>query len=302
MKTGRARSWIVGVLGILIVQTANLLQGQIAVAVVSDAAESMTNIHRFRQYALQAEQYLREVEYWVETGTQLYTVIDRLGGPNSFWVKMDSLLDGVDLGNKISGDMDWGTEWYPDDYLRTLRASNRFGHAVDLSVSGQAGDSETTVGRYLDNARYFMAASVDYVNSMGDILSHMGEKGESVEELASRIVATPVSDEEGLAGIMEKEMALNLLRLSSSETTNTLLRTLIQSRLEEFSMEQMNRLAEWEYHQSLEEEQILKGYQQKRRDLDASIRRVEADLEKERTRLKGSEGIRQRERFQLVRE
>lgn len=302
MKRRKMRGWIPWIVGYGIFQIASPLQGQLAVAVVSDAAESMTNIHRFRQYALQAEQYLREVEYWVETGTQLYTVIDRLGGPNSFWVKMESLLDSVDLGSKIAGDMDWGTEWYPDDYLRIMRASNRFGHAADNSISGQAGDSEGSVGRYLDNARYFMAASVDYVNSMGDILGSMGKKGESVGELASRIAATPVSDEEGLAGIMEKQMALGLLGISSGETTNALLRTLIQSQLEEFSIEQMNQLAEWEYRQSLEEEQLLKGYQQKKLDLEESIRRVELDLERERARVNGSEEAMQRERFRLIRD
>src|SRR5690606_11990363 len=106
------------------------VHGQMAVAVVSDVPETMTNIRRYQQYVLQAQQFMEEAEYWVETGQQLYRVIDRLGTSGSFWKKVDSVLDGLNLAGKVSVDQEWGDEWYPDEYLRMARESSRFGQAL----------------------------------------------------------------------------------------------------------------------------------------------------------------------------
>lgn len=283
-------------------QTPWAIYGQIAVAVVSDTAETMTNVQRFKQYALQAEQYLREVEYWGENVLQGYRVIDRLGGANSFWVKMESLLDGVDIAQKVSGRLDWGDQWYPDDYVRMIRAGNRFGHAADKSLSGEASKEKGNVGRYLDSAHYFMQASVDYVNTMEEILHQMSLNQQNSGEVIARIADTPVSEEEGLAGIMEKDLALQLMGVSAQGTTNSLLRTLIQANLEEFSMEQMNRLAEWEYRHSQEQETMLREYQKMRTHLGHSVQNAEQRLHDEKLKLhNASSHDLKRERLRLGR-
>ncbi len=259
--------------------TSTPVTAQLAVAVVSDVPETMTNVRRYQQYVLQAQQFLEEAEYWSETGQQLYRVIDRLGSPNSFWSKVDSLLDGVSLAGKVSSEQEWGSEWYPDEYLRMARASSDLGLSIEEMESEVKGNRD--IERVIGRTRYILGSTV--ANSIRTILEEMGKQDEQREQRVRQILEEPVSDEEGVAGLMEKQQALQSMGLSTQGTTNALLKTLLQAQAEQFAQHQLNRLEDAEYQQAERIGALRRQYESRHEQLNDYRRRVEEEMERQRT-------------------
>jgi hypothetical protein len=278
------RKWIeylIGSVGAGLLSLHTPMHGQMAVAVVSDIPETMTNIRRYQQYVLQAQQFLEEAEYWVETGNQLYQVIDRLGSSGSFWRRLDSLLDGVQLAGKVSVDQEWGGEWYPDEYLRMVRESSRFGQALQ--------DTEKVVGdrnlqTILERSRYVLGSTVAYADSMRRILQEIGRQSDRLEEQTRHILEEPVLEQEGVAGLMEKEQALQSVGIAAQGMTNSLLSTLLQTQVEQFSQTQLDRLIDWEYEQAVALDKVRRDYEQKNAALMWYRNRVDEEMKREQAR------------------